>query len=107
MCESEMCPCMTPCPLQKGMDILGGKWKMSLLCSLSAEGPTRYNDLKRRMGKISNTMLVKSLKELEEDGLVVRKEYLEVPVRVEYEITEATRKLLPILADFARWAATL
>ena len=98
---------MTPCPLQKGMDILGGKWKMSIICSLSMEGSTRYNDLKRRMNGISNTMLVKSLKELEDAGLVKRKEYLEVPVRVEYEVTEATEKLLPILSSLAQWAAAL
>ena len=98
---------MTPCPLQKGMDILGGKWKMSIICSLSMEGSTRYTDLKRRMNGISNTMLVKSLKELEDAGLVRRKEYLEVPVRVEYEVTEATEKLLPILSSLAQWAAAL
>lgn len=107
MCEKDNCPCMKPCPLQKGMEILGGKWKMALICSLSADGSTRYNELKRKMGGISNTMLVKSLKELEEAGLVVRKEYLEVPVRVEYEVTEATRKLMPILGSLAGWAAEL
>lgn len=107
MCEKEVCPCMEACPLQKAMDILGGKWKMALICSLSVDGATRYNDLKKKMRGISNTMLVKSLKELEEAGLVVRREYLEVPVRVEYEVTEATKNLLPILSDLAAWAAKL
>lgn len=106
-CEKDNCPCMDPCPLQKAMDILGGKWKTSLICSLAVDGATRYNDLKRRMGGISNTMLAKSLKELEEAGLIVRKEYLEVPIRVEYEVTEATKNLLPILASLAGWAAAL
>lgn len=107
MCEKQNCPCMDPCPLQKAMDILGGKWKMSLICSLTMDGPTRYNDLKRQMGGISNTMLAKSLKELEEAGLVLRKEYLEVPIRVEYEVTQATRDLIPILSSLAGWAAKL
>jgi len=106
-CDKSICPCMTPCPLQKAMGILGGKWKMSIICSLAADGPTRYNELHRHMGDISNTMLAKSLKELEEAGLITRKEYLEIPVRVEYEITEATRKLLPILEQVAGWAASL
>lgn len=106
-CGNNICPCHDPCPLQKAMDILGGKWKMAILCSLSMEGPTRYNELRRRMGSISNTMLAKSLKELEEDGLVVRREYLEVPVRVEYEVTDATKNLLPILSQIAHWAADL
>lgn len=107
VCDKSICPCMTPCPLQKAMDILGGKWKMAILCSLSAEGPTRYNELRRHMGNISNTMLAKSLKELEDAGLIARKEYLEIPVRVEYTITNATQKLLPILAQVAGWAASL
>ena len=101
------CPCTETCPLQKAMDILGGKWKLSIICSLAVDGVTRYNDLKRKMNGISNTMLVKSLKELEDAGLVVRREYLEVPVRVEYAITDATKKLLPILGELAAWASTL
>lgn len=80
---------------------------MSILCSLSHDGATRYNDLKRKMNGISNTMLAKSLKELEEDGLVKRTEYMEVPIRVEYEITDAVRALKPILTDLAVWGNNL
>lgn len=61
---------------------------MSILCSPSNDGATRYNELKRKLGDISNTMLAKSLKELENDGLVKRSEYVEVPIRVEYEVTD-------------------
>lgn len=105
--KNNNCPCTNPCPLQKAMDILGGKWKMAIICSLTVDGATRYNELKRRMGGISNTMLARSLKELEEYGLIRRHEYLEVPIRVEYEVTEATRNLLPILSQLAGWAAEL
>lgn len=77
------------------------------MCSLSNDGATRYNDLKRKMGSISNTMLAKSLKELEEDGLVKRTEYMEVPIRVEYEITDAVRSLIPILTELALWGSKL
>jgi len=101
------CPCTDTCPLQKAMNLLGGKWKMSLICSLTANGPTRYNDLKRHMNGISNTMLVKSLRELEDAGLIVRREYLEIPVRVEYETTELTKILIPILASMSDWAKML
>lgn len=107
MNEPISCPCTETCPLQKAMNLLSGKWKMSLICSLSVGGPTRYNDLKRHMNGVSNTMLVKSLRELEDAGLIVRKEYLEVPVRVEYEITELTNNLLPILSSLAKWGTTL
>lgn len=75
-CDKAVCPCMTPCPMQKAADILGGKWKMTILCSLSTDGATRYNELHRRISGISNTMLAKSLKEMEEAGLVIRHEYL-------------------------------
>ena len=60
ICQSITCPCMTPCPMQKAADILGGKWKLAILCSLSTKGATRYNELHRRIGGISNTMLAKS-----------------------------------------------
>ncbi|MBQ7874393.1 MAG: helix-turn-helix transcriptional regulator [Oscillospiraceae bacterium] len=104
MSTGHACPCTEECPLQRAMEIIGGKWKISILCSLNADGATRYNDLKRKMKGISNTMLAKSLKELEESGLVKRTEYVEVPIRVEYEITEKTAELLPILGQLAVWA---
>ncbi len=107
MSVSHNCPCNEACPLQRAMEMIGGKWKLSILCSLMVDGATRYNDLKRKMNGISNTMLAKSLKEMEEDGLVMRTEYMEVPIRVEYEITEKAKALGPILVQLAQWAAAL
>ena len=104
MSVNHNCPCTESCPLQHAMEMIGGKWKLSLLCSLNVDGPVRYNDLKRKMNGISNTMLAKSLKELEADGLVTRKEYMEVPIRVEYEPTEKVKALFPILMQLAKWA---
>ncbi len=86
------------------MEMIGGKWKLPILCSLSADGPTRYNTLKRKISGVSNTMLAKSLKELEDDGLITRREYIEVPIRVEYAVTDRTRALAPILVELAHWA---
>lgn len=97
------CPCTASCPLQQAMDMIGGKWKLSILCSLSADGATRYNELKRKMNGISNTMLAKSLRELENDNLIVRSEFMEVPIRVEYSITEKGSALMPILTQLAEW----
>ncbi len=107
MSIEHICPCTVGCPLQKAMTAIGGKWKMSILCSLSNDGATRYNDLKRKINGISNTMLAKSLKELEEDGLVCRHEYVEVPIRVEYEITDTVRSLMPIMTELAVWGSKL
>ena len=105
MSVSHNCPCTEACPLQHAMEMIGGKWKLPILCALSVDGATRYNDLKRKLGGISNTMLAKSLKELEDDGLVTRTEYMEVPIRVEYMATDKTKSLTPILIQLAQWAA--
>lgn len=99
------CPCTEQCPLQHAMDMIGGKWKLAILCSLSVDGKVRYNDIKRKIAGISNTMLAKSLRELEEYGLVKRSEYMEVPIRVEYEVTDKTKELFPILMQLAQWGA--
>lgn len=105
MSHRHHCPCTDVCPLQRAMEMIGGKWKLAILCSLGVDGPVRYNDLKRKISGISNTMLAKSLQELENDGLVKRSEFLEVPIRVEYEATYKTKKLGPILVQLAQWAA--
>lgn len=103
----EGCPCMEICPLNRAMKLIGGKWKMQILCSLHNNGPTRYNRLKRTLDGVSNTVLAAALRELESDGLVVRREYLEVPVRVEYEIAPRSRSLIPILDELGRWCDSL
>ena len=90
----ENCPCMETCPLNRAMALIGGKWKMQILCALSNNGALRYNRLKRSLDGVSNTVLASALRELERDGLVVRREYLEVPVRVEYDVTEHGAALL-------------
>lgn len=97
------CPCLETCPLNRSMEVIGGKWKMQIICALNNGGPTRYNQLKKKMDGVSNTVLAKALKELEEDGLVIRKEYMEVPIRVEYETTKACDELIPILDELGDW----
>ncbi len=104
MPESNLCPCTSECPLQKALASIGGKWKLPLLCSLMADGPSRYNTLLKKTNGISNTMLSQTLKELERDGLVIRREYMEVPIRVEYELTEKAARLHPILDMLVQWS---
>ena len=103
----ENCPCMETCPLNRALGLIGGKWKMQILCALSNNGPTRYNRLKKTLDGVSNTVLANALRELEEDGLVLRRESLEVPVRVEYEITAPGRALVPILDRLGDWSMGL
>ena len=100
----ENCPCMESCPLNHAMRLIGGKWKMQILCSLYNNGPTRHNRLKRGLDGISNTVLSSALRELEADGLVARQEYLEVPVRVEYQTTQRCEALIPILDALGNWS---
>ncbi len=100
----ENCPCMEACPLNRALKLIGGKWKMQILCSLHNNGPTRYNKLKRSLDGVSNTVLAGALRELEEDGLIFRREYLEVPVRVEYEVSPRSEALIPILDALGEWA---
>ncbi len=104
MARDHNCPCAESCALQGALSAIGGKWKLPVLCSLTANGESRYNELLKNIGGVSNTMLSKTLKELEDDGLVRRAEYLEVPVRVEYSLTEKARRLQPILAELIRWS---
>ena len=101
------CPCMDACPLNRALGLIGGKWKMQILCSLYNNCPTRYNQLKKTLDGVSNTVLANALRELEEDRLVTRREYLEVPVRVEYAITEPCKRLIPILDQLGDWSMTL
>lgn len=104
MSQPHNCPCSPECVLQRALNAIGGKWKLPILCSLLSNGPSRYNELLKNIRGLSNTMLSKTLKEMEDDGLVERSEYLEVPIRVEYDLTDKARQLRPILGDLIRWA---
>ena len=86
------CPCMEKCPLHHAMLLIGGKWKVQILCAVCNAGAIRYNALRGKLDGVSNTVLSSALKELE------------VPVRVEYRPTERCRTLLPILEALSDWA---
>lgn len=101
------CPCLEKCPLSYAMSLIGGKWKMQIICALNNKGALRYNELRRTMDKISNTVLAASLKEMEEQGLVTRKVYMEIPIKVEYATTELCDKLMPILEGLSDWGEEL
>ena len=94
---------MEKCPLNFAMSVIGGKWKVQIICALNNKGTLRYNELRRKLDGVSNAALAKALKEMETDGLVVRREYLEVPVRVEYSTTELCDRLMPILESLSDW----
>ncbi len=72
---------------------------------LSSGKGIRYNELMKKVQGITNTMLASSLKELEKDGLVKRIQYNEMPIRVEYFITEKSKELIPIMHLLAKWGS--
>ena len=91
------------CGLKKIIGIIGGKWKILILCYIDAKSIGRFGDMKRTIYGITNTMLASSLKEMEADGLIERHLYDEMPVRVEYTLTEKAKTLIPILLELKQW----
>lgn len=85
------------------MSLISGKYKMIILYCLSEYKVVRYNELKRLMGAVSHKMLSLSLKELEADGLIVRREYPQVPPKVEYGLSPRGQSLIPILDALCEW----
>ncbi len=91
------------CPILYALSIVGQKWKLPILWYLYQDKTIRYNELKRRMSGITNVMLTKSLKELEESGLISRKQYSEIPPKVEYSLTDRGSALIPALNALYEW----
>ena len=95
-------PCLEPCPIERGMRLLGGKWKGSILWHLK-DGPVRFNDLARQMGGASKKMVSQRLQEMEEAGLVKREVISDRPIAVAYEITDFGRSALDFLEILKDW----
>lgn len=93
------------CPIRYTIDVVGGKWKLPIICMLASGVPTRYSSIKRKLKGITNMMLSQSLKELEASGIVHREQYNEVPPRVEYTLTDKGKSIIPPLLKLAEWGA--
>jgi DNA-binding HxlR family transcriptional regulator len=91
------------CPVKYTLEVIGGKWKLRILMQLLKKDVVRFNELKRLIEGITNTMLSNSLHELEQDELIIRKQYNEMPLRVEYELTDKGKSLLPLLYELSSW----
>jgi DNA-binding HxlR family transcriptional regulator len=90
------------CPVESTLGVIGGRWKAAVLHHLLS-GTRRFGQLRGLMPNISQRMLTLQLRELEEDGLVRRTVYAEVPPRVEYDLTPWGRSLEPILLAMCEW----
>ena len=90
------------CPVEAALEVIGGKWKGSILYLLLAE-KKRFNELKRMFPSLTQRILTQQLRELERDGMIHREVYAEVPPRVEYSLTEFGRTLAPVLELLREW----
>lgn len=92
------------CPIRDVLCRLGDKWSMLVLVTLNANGTMRFSDINRSIADISQRMLTVTLRILETDGLINRKVYAEVPPRVEYQLTEMGKSLMPHIHNLVEWA---
>ena len=94
--------CDQPCAIERGMRVIGGKWKGSILWHLQ-DGPVRFNVLARALGGATRKMVNARLKEMEAQGLVIRRVLSDRPIAVEYELTEFGRSALGVLDQLRAW----
>lgn len=96
-------PYQADCPTRRILDRIGDRWTV-LIVSVLGEGDARFSELRRRVEGVSQKMLTQTLRGLERDGLVRRTVHPEVPVRVEYALTDAGRTLLEPLRALQEWS---
>lgn len=91
------------CPVETTLSFLDGKWKGVILYHLLTGGTLRFSELRRRLQAVTQRMLTKQLRELEEQGLVMRTVYPVVPPRVDYALTPLGQSLRPVIMVLEQW----
>ena len=91
------------CEVELVLNVMGGKWKPIILWHLGKNEVLRYGQLKKIIKKITPKVLIQQLRELEGDGIVIRKDYMQIPPRVDYLLTETGKELIPILEVLCDW----
>ena len=95
--------CVEDTPFGYTLSLISGKWKMAVLYLLAENQPVRYNELQRFLGNITFKSLSLQLRELEADGMIVRKEYPQIPPKVEYSLSEKGASIIPIFEQMCEW----
>jgi len=90
------------CPMEIGLNVLSGKWKLKILWQVS-KGAVRFNELQRRLGKITTKTLTQQLRELEEQKILARTVYPDNPPKVEYTLTDLGQSIHPVLKSLCDW----
>lgn len=98
----ENCSEIFSCPVEETLNVIGGKWKPIIIYSISTD-VRRFGELSRMINGISKRMLTAQLRELEEDKIISRKVYAEVPPRVDYSLTDVGRSLMPVINLMYQW----
>ncbi len=91
------------CQMYRALQTVGGKWRMVVMYQLSKRESFRFGELQKTLPKITKSMLSTALDDLEENGMVHREQFNEIPPRVEYSLTEKGRAFFPIFYDLYRW----
>ncbi len=94
--------CNPGCAVEATISLIDGKWKCVILYHLLGD-TARFNELRRRMPEVTQRMLTNQLRELEADGLIVRRIYAQVPPKVEYSLSPLGRSLEPVLVTLKTW----
>jgi DNA-binding HxlR family transcriptional regulator len=93
------------CPLQGIIDIISKKWSLLIVATIGNHQKLRYNEIRKKLGEISPKTLADRLKELEEEGLIKREAFAEIPPRVEYSLTNRGEELRKAMIPLMTWAA--
>ena len=91
------------CPMELGINILSGKWKLRILRNLYIKKVVRFNELQRNLGNITTKTLTEQLRELEDKKIIKRTIYPEIPPKVEYSLTEIGSSIEPVLKTLCDW----
>jgi DNA-binding HxlR family transcriptional regulator len=95
--------CSMGCPVEATLDLIGGAWKGVILYHLMNDHMLRFNEMRRRLNGVTQRMLTKQLRELEQNGIIVRTVYPQVPPRVEYRLSEQGKSLRPVIRALQAW----
>lgn len=94
---------LTDTPFGYTLSMVGGKWRLVILYWLVEYDTIRFNELQRKIGTITYKTLSSQLKEMEQDGLILRKEYPQIPPKVEYSLSEKGKSLYPLMEAMCQW----
>lgn len=105
MLNNKICYVTSREPFEYTLSIISGKWKLKIIYMLACRGILRYGELKKGIEGITHKMLSSQLNELEQEAVIIRKEYYELPPKVEYSLSEKGESLIPMIKSMCDWGS--